>query len=101
MPWPTSASVTVYREMGRTDDAKHEVEEYQKYKAMKEKLQEIYHEMHVWSEPLAKTTMQIPDDNLVAAGPMAIAHGFGPADHSSFCPRGGWRTASVREISTN
>ena len=49
---PTSAVAhfrlgTVYREMGRTEDAKHEIEEYQKYKAMKEKLQEIYHEMRL------------------------------------------------------
>ena len=49
---PTSAVAhfrlsTVYREMGRTEDAKHEVEEYQKYKAMKEKLQEIYHQMRL------------------------------------------------------
>jgi tetratricopeptide (TPR) repeat protein len=38
---------TVYREMGRTAEAKHEIEEYQKYKEMKEKLQEIYHEMRL------------------------------------------------------
>jgi tetratricopeptide (TPR) repeat protein len=49
---PTSAVAhfrlgTVYRELGRTEDAKHEVEEYQKYKAMKEKLQEIYHQMRL------------------------------------------------------
>jgi tetratricopeptide (TPR) repeat protein len=49
---PTSAVAhfrlsTVYREMGRPEDAKHEVEEYQKYKAMKEKLQEIYHQMRL------------------------------------------------------
>ena len=49
---PTSAVAhfrlgTVYREMGRPEDAKHEVEEYQKYKAMKEKLQEVYHQMRL------------------------------------------------------
>src|SRR5271155_4937811 len=49
---PTSAVAhfrlgTVYRELGRTEDAKHEIEEYQKYKQMKEKLQEIYHEMRL------------------------------------------------------
>jgi tetratricopeptide (TPR) repeat protein len=49
---PTSAVAhfrlgTVYRELGRTEDAKHEIEEYQKYKEMKEKLQEIYHEMRL------------------------------------------------------
>jgi hypothetical protein len=35
---------TIYRQMGRTGDAKHELEEYQKYKEIKEKLLEIYHE---------------------------------------------------------
>jgi tetratricopeptide (TPR) repeat protein len=49
---PTSALAhfrlgTVYRELGRPADAKHEIEEYQKYKEMKEKLQEIYHEMRL------------------------------------------------------
>jgi tetratricopeptide (TPR) repeat protein len=49
---PTSAVAhfrlgTVYRELGRAEDAKHEIEEYQKYKQMKEKLQEIYHEMRL------------------------------------------------------
>jgi tetratricopeptide (TPR) repeat protein len=49
---PTSAVAhfrlgTVYRELGRTADAKHEIEEYQKYKEMKEKLQEIYHQMRL------------------------------------------------------
>ncbi len=44
---PTSAVAhfrlsTVYRQMGRTADAKRELEEYQKYKDMKEKLREIY-----------------------------------------------------------
>jgi tetratricopeptide (TPR) repeat protein len=47
---PTSAAAhfrlsAVYRELGRPDDAKHEIEEYQKYKGMKEKLQEVYREM--------------------------------------------------------
>ena len=38
---------TLYREQGRTADAKHEVDEYKKYKEMKEKLQGIYKEMQV------------------------------------------------------
>ncbi len=47
---PTSAVAhfrlsAVYRETGRTEDAKHELEEYQKYKGMKEKLQEVYRQM--------------------------------------------------------
>jgi tetratricopeptide (TPR) repeat protein len=49
---PTSAVAhfrlgTVYRELGRAEDAKHEIAEYQKYKEMKEKLEEIYHEMRL------------------------------------------------------
>jgi predicted Zn-dependent protease len=48
---PTSALAhfrlsTVYRQTGRSADAKHELEEYQKYKAMKEKLRTIYHDLH-------------------------------------------------------
>ncbi|MGA8676145.1 MAG: hypothetical protein WB621_13080, partial [Candidatus Acidiferrales bacterium] len=47
---PTSAAAhfrlsTVYRELGRPEDAKHELDEYQKYKGMKEKLEQIYREM--------------------------------------------------------
>jgi tetratricopeptide (TPR) repeat protein len=37
---------TIYRQSGRTADAKHELEEYQKYKAMKDKLREVYHDLH-------------------------------------------------------
>jgi len=48
---PTSAMAhfrlsTVYRQTGRTAEAKHELEEYQKYKQMKDKLREIYHDLH-------------------------------------------------------
>jgi tetratricopeptide (TPR) repeat protein len=48
---PTSALAhfrlsTVYRLTGRSADAKHELEEYQKYKQMKEKLRTIYHDLH-------------------------------------------------------
>lgn len=48
---PTSALAhfrlsTIYRQTGRTADAQHELEEYQKYKQMKEKLREIYHDLH-------------------------------------------------------
>jgi tetratricopeptide (TPR) repeat protein len=38
---------TVYRQLGRTADAQHELEQYQKYKAMKEKLRGVYHDMHL------------------------------------------------------
>jgi Tfp pilus assembly protein PilF len=48
---PTSALAhfrlsTIYRQTGRTADAQHELEEYQKYKQMKEKLRGIYHDLH-------------------------------------------------------
>src|SRR5690348_16348250 len=51
---PTSAVAhfrlaTVYRELGRTSDAKHEFDEYQKYKSMKQKLQGIYHDIQAES----------------------------------------------------
>lgn len=47
---PTSATVhyrlaTLYRKLGRTEDAKHEVELYQKYKGMKDKLRAVYKEL--------------------------------------------------------
>jgi tetratricopeptide (TPR) repeat protein len=49
---PTSALAhfrlgTLYRQAGRTEDAKRELAEFQKYKDMKEKLGEIYHEMRL------------------------------------------------------
>jgi tetratricopeptide (TPR) repeat protein len=49
---PTSAVAhfrlsTVYRETGRTEDAKHELAEYEKYKAMKEKLEDLYQAMRL------------------------------------------------------
>jgi Tfp pilus assembly protein PilF len=37
---------TVYRLTGHPEDAKHELDEYQKYKEMKDKLQAIYHDLH-------------------------------------------------------
>lgn len=49
---PTNAAAhfrlsTIYREMGRTADSQHEVEEYKKYKMMKEKLEAIFKEMQL------------------------------------------------------
>lgn len=49
---PTSAVVhfrlsTLYRQTGRSADAQRELEQYQKYKEMKEKLRELYHTMRV------------------------------------------------------
>jgi Tfp pilus assembly protein PilF len=49
---PTNATAhyrlaTLYRKMGRVDDAKREVELYQKFKEMKEKLHALYKELQV------------------------------------------------------
>jgi cytochrome c-type biogenesis protein CcmH/NrfG len=49
---PTSAVAhfrlsTVYRQTGRTADAKHQIEEYEKYKQMKDKLRDIYQAMRL------------------------------------------------------
>ena len=62
---PTSAVAhfrlsTVYRKTGRAEDAKRELAEYQKYKEMKEKLQEIYHEMRL--EPAAQDSAESDRD---------------------------------------
>jgi len=46
---------TVYRQMGRTADAKRELEEYQKYKDMKEKLRELYRQMRLVAREKKKT----------------------------------------------
>jgi tetratricopeptide (TPR) repeat protein len=58
---PTSAVAhfrlsTLYRQTGRTADAQRELEQYQKYKEMKEKLRDLYHTMRV--EPAREE----PDD---------------------------------------
>lgn len=37
---------TIYRQTGRAEDAKHEIEEYQKYNEMKQKLRAVYHDLH-------------------------------------------------------
>jgi tetratricopeptide (TPR) repeat protein len=49
---PTSAVAhfrlsTIYRQMGRAEDAKREIAQYQKYKEMKEKLREVYRQMRL------------------------------------------------------
>jgi tetratricopeptide (TPR) repeat protein len=54
---PTSAVAhfrlsTLYRRIGRTADAQRELEQYEKYRAMKEKLRDLYHTMRV--EPAKK-----------------------------------------------
>lgn len=42
---------TVYRQTGRPEQAKQEVEEYKKYKEMKEKLRAVYHDLHRGDSP--------------------------------------------------
>jgi protein involved in temperature-dependent protein secretion len=49
---PTNATAhyrlaTLYRKMGRVDDAKREVELYKRFKEMKEKLRALYKELQV------------------------------------------------------
>ncbi|MGC2403666.1 MAG: tetratricopeptide repeat protein [Acidobacteriaceae bacterium] len=49
---PTNAAAhfrlgTLYREIGRTADAQREVEEYKRYKLMKEKLEAVFKEMQI------------------------------------------------------
>jgi Tfp pilus assembly protein PilF len=38
---------TIYRQTGKTEEAKHELVEYQKYKDMKEKLKTMYRTMRL------------------------------------------------------
>lgn len=62
---PTNAAAhyrlgTLYREQGRSGDAVREIEEYKKYKEMKEKLDSIYHEMHVNSSKVLHETPDLP-----------------------------------------
>jgi tetratricopeptide (TPR) repeat protein len=42
---------TLYRQAGRTEDAKREIEQYKKYKAMKERLGDIYKQMRLHPGP--------------------------------------------------
>jgi Tfp pilus assembly protein PilF len=49
---------TIYRQEGRADDAKREVEQYHKYKDMKEKIRDLYREMRL--QP-SKSEMDEPD----------------------------------------
>ena len=37
---------TIFRESGRLDEAKQQIEQYQKYKKMKEQLRELYRDLH-------------------------------------------------------
>jgi tetratricopeptide (TPR) repeat protein len=47
----------LYRQAGRTADAKRELEEYQKYKVMKEKLRDVYHDMR--GEPVKQESDEL------------------------------------------
>src|SRR5262249_1755803 len=62
---PTSAVAhfrlsTVYRQAGRTTDAKRELQEYQKYKAMKNKLKDIYPQMRLQPSKQEQDESEIP-----------------------------------------
>jgi Tfp pilus assembly protein PilF len=55
---PTNASAhyrlgTLYRKVGRAEDAKREIELYKKYKDMKEKLRDLYKELEVQPEEIS------------------------------------------------
>ena len=50
----------IYRQAGRADDAKRELEEYQKYKAIKEKLRDIYREMRLQPSKSEQEDSQAP-----------------------------------------
>ena len=74
---PTSAVAhyrlsTLYRQTGRAADAQHELEEYQKYKDLKEKLRDLYHTMRV--EPAKEE----PDDS----GSVSINRPWSAGTHS-------------------
>lgn len=66
---PTNASAhfrlsTLYRQVGRIDDSKHQVDEYKKYTEMKDKLSGVFKVMHV--QPDSRHTDEQDD-----AGPQA------------------------------
>jgi cytochrome c-type biogenesis protein CcmH/NrfG len=48
---------TIYREEGRLEDAKLEIEQYQKFREMKEKLRKIYQEMRL--QPMQQEPEQV------------------------------------------
>jgi len=54
---------TVYRQAGRTADAKRELQEYQKYKAMKDKLKDIYREMRLQPGKPEQDDSETPKQN--------------------------------------
>jgi tetratricopeptide (TPR) repeat protein len=65
---PTSAVAhfrlsTLYRQAGRTADAKRELQEYQKYKAMKDKLKDIYREMRLQPAKSEQDDSEIPKEH--------------------------------------
>ncbi len=56
---PTNATAhyrlgTLYRQLGRTDDAKNEIELYKKYKDMKEKLRALYKELQIQANEIGE-----------------------------------------------
>ena len=53
---------SMYRQQGKTDEAKQQVDEYLKYKQMKDKLEKIFHDMRVESG-------QHPDHDTASATP--------------------------------
>jgi len=63
---PTNATAhyrlgTLYRQLGRAEDARKEIELYQKYKEMKQKLRAVYQELQI--QPSEIRASQISDDD--------------------------------------
>jgi tetratricopeptide (TPR) repeat protein len=54
---------TVYRQAGRTAEAKRELQEYRKYKAMKDKLKDIYREMRLQPSKPEQDDSETPKQN--------------------------------------
>ena len=52
---------TLYRQQGQTENAKREVEEYKKYREMKEKLQVLYKEMQIQPSVTSKDEPSEPE----------------------------------------
>ncbi len=72
---PTNAAAhfrlsTIYREMGRTADSQHEVEEYKRYKQMKEKLEAVFKEMQL--HPAGLSTEEESKVTTVSTSPREI-----------------------------
>jgi tetratricopeptide (TPR) repeat protein len=53
----------LYRNLGRTADAQHELEEYRKYKEMKEKLRDVYRQMRLKTTEVKSDETDAPNSS--------------------------------------